>query len=90
MRKVIFISAPPQPTTRMEILHNTIRSTDVTLRYSTAMFSTKHGLLTKLAIIVVEVTGDGKTNEFWAWEHRNSTPVLYYLTLFWQLQPAIF
>uniref|UniRef100_A0A0N5AJA9 Protein-tyrosine-phosphatase n=1 Tax=Syphacia muris TaxID=451379 RepID=A0A0N5AJA9_9BILA len=71
---VMPVLPPPQPTSRIEILYNTVRSYDVTVRYSTAMFSTKHGLLLKSALIVTEVTNDGKSNEFWSWEHRNSTP----------------
>ena len=83
---VVFLNpmfpAPPQPTSRIEILRNTIRSTDVTIRYSTAMFSTKHGLLTKSAIIVAEVTDEGKMNDLWIWETRNTTPVRACWTFF--------
>ncbi|KHN72371.1 Tyrosine-protein phosphatase 10D [Toxocara canis] len=67
------ILPPPRPTARIEILRNTVRSTDVTVRYSTAMFSTKHGLLSKYAVIVSEVTGDERMNENRIFEHYNKT-----------------
>uniref|UniRef100_F1KQ32 Tyrosine-protein phosphatase 10D n=1 Tax=Ascaris suum TaxID=6253 RepID=F1KQ32_ASCSU len=64
---------PPRPTTRIEILRNTVRSTGVTVRYSTAMFNTKHGLLRKYSLIVGEVTDNGRMNENWIFEHHNKT-----------------
>uniref|UniRef100_A0AC35FTE1 Fibronectin type-III domain-containing protein n=1 Tax=Panagrolaimus sp. PS1159 TaxID=55785 RepID=A0AC35FTE1_9BILA len=67
------IMAPPRPASRVEILLNTVRSTDLTIRYNTIMFSTKHGLLTKTAIIVAQVSPDGKTNENWLFDSPNKT-----------------
>uniref|UniRef100_A0AC34RT11 Fibronectin type-III domain-containing protein n=1 Tax=Panagrolaimus sp. JU765 TaxID=591449 RepID=A0AC34RT11_9BILA len=67
------IMAPPRPSSRIEILPNTIRSTDLTIRYNTIMFSTKHGLLTKAAIIVAQVSSDGRTNENWFYDSPNKT-----------------
>uniref|UniRef100_A0A915ASM2 protein-tyrosine-phosphatase n=1 Tax=Parascaris univalens TaxID=6257 RepID=A0A915ASM2_PARUN len=64
---------PPRPTARIEILRNTVRSTGVTVRYSTAMFNTKHGLLRKYSLIVGEVTNNGRMNENWIFEHHNKT-----------------
>uniref|UniRef100_A0A7E4VXE1 protein-tyrosine-phosphatase n=1 Tax=Panagrellus redivivus TaxID=6233 RepID=A0A7E4VXE1_PANRE len=67
------IMAPPRPSSRIEILPNTVRSTDLTVRYNTVMFSTKHGLLTKVAVIAAQVSPDGKTNEHWLFESPNKT-----------------
>ncbi|VDK47267.1 unnamed protein product [Anisakis simplex] len=63
--------APPRPNVRVEVLRNTIHSNDVAVRYSTAMFSTKHGLLSKHALIVCEVANDGRLNENWIVEDGN-------------------
>lgn len=49
------ILAPPRPTSKIEVLHETITSTNLIIRFSTAMFNTKNGLLTKCALIVCEV-----------------------------------
>ena len=67
------IMAPPRPSSRIEILPNTVRSTDLTVRYNTMMFSTKNGFLTKASIIVAQVSPDGKTNENWFFDSPNKT-----------------
>lgn len=51
--------APPRPSGRVEILTETVHSTDVTVRFNTGAFSTKHGLLDKVALIVAQVGADG-------------------------------
>lgn len=51
------LPAPPKPFGRPEILYNTVRETDFSLRFNLSMFSTRNGLLEGYAVIVVE--GDG-------------------------------
>ncbi|KAK0395485.1 hypothetical protein QR680_001299 [Steinernema hermaphroditum] len=63
--------APPRPSSRIDVLPTTVHSTDLSIRYNTVMFSTKHGLLTKCAVIVAQVTPDGKLNENWIYDHEN-------------------
>ena len=46
------------------------------------MFSTKHGLLTKAAIIVAQVSPDGKTNENWLFDSPNKTLVIKHYIYF--------
>ncbi|VDM97045.1 unnamed protein product [Thelazia callipaeda] len=66
------ILPPPLPSSRVEIVHNTIHSTDLEIRYSTAMFNTKHGYLKKSALIVAEV-GDSKKNVDSITDQQNKT-----------------
>uniref|UniRef100_A0AC35U5L6 Protein-tyrosine-phosphatase n=1 Tax=Rhabditophanes sp. KR3021 TaxID=114890 RepID=A0AC35U5L6_9BILA len=54
------IGAPPRPSTPLEVVLNTIRSTDLTIKYNMAMLSSKNGALTKISVIVAEV--DPKTD----------------------------
>ncbi|CAG9537179.1 unnamed protein product [Cercopithifilaria johnstoni] len=54
------ILPPPHPSSRIEIIYNTIHSTDLGIRYSTSMFNTKHGYLKKSALIVAEVSNNNE------------------------------
>uniref|UniRef100_A0A1I8EDX7 protein-tyrosine-phosphatase n=1 Tax=Wuchereria bancrofti TaxID=6293 RepID=A0A1I8EDX7_WUCBA len=54
------ILPPPRPSSRIEIVYNTIHSTDMGIRYSTSMFNTKHGYLKKSALIVAEVSNNSE------------------------------
>lgn len=40
-----------------------MHSSDVTVRFNSAAFSTKHGLLSKVALIVAQVAADGRPND---------------------------
>uniref|UniRef100_A0A0K0EXU3 protein-tyrosine-phosphatase n=1 Tax=Strongyloides venezuelensis TaxID=75913 RepID=A0A0K0EXU3_STRVS len=53
------IGAPPKPSTTVEVIQNTIRSSDLSIRYNMRMLSSKNGPITKIGIIVAEV--DPKT-----------------------------
>uniref|UniRef100_A0A0N4YZZ3 protein-tyrosine-phosphatase n=1 Tax=Parastrongyloides trichosuri TaxID=131310 RepID=A0A0N4YZZ3_PARTI len=53
------LAPPPKPTTNIEVIQNTVRSTDLSIRYNMRMLSSKNGPITKIAIIVAEV--DPKT-----------------------------
>ncbi|CAD5215307.1 unnamed protein product [Bursaphelenchus xylophilus] len=73
------ILAPPRPAVRIEILKDSVRSTDLAIKFSSDNFSQKHGLLKMVAVIVAQVGSDGRPNEVgpedtWALEHvRNSS-----------------
>lgn len=54
------VTAPPRPSGRVEILLDSIHNNDVTVRFNSAAFSTKHGLLTKVALIIAQVGADGR------------------------------
>jgi hypothetical protein len=56
------ILAPPRPG-RVEIMTDSIHSTDITVRFNSAAFSTKHGLLFKVELIVAQVGADGRPND---------------------------
>uniref|UniRef100_A0A0K0ESF9 protein-tyrosine-phosphatase n=1 Tax=Strongyloides stercoralis TaxID=6248 RepID=A0A0K0ESF9_STRER len=53
------IGPPPKPTTSVEVIQNTVRSTDLSIRYNMRMLSSKNGPIIKIAIIVAEI--DPKT-----------------------------
>ncbi|VBB26466.1 unnamed protein product [Acanthocheilonema viteae] len=59
------ILPPPRPSSRIEIVYNTIHSTDLGIRYSTSMFNTKHGYLKKSALIVAETWGQARRFDLW-------------------------
>ncbi|EFO16117.2 hypothetical protein LOAG_12391 [Loa loa] len=54
------ILPPPRPSSGIEIVYNTIHSTDLGIRYSTSMFNAKHGYLKKSALIVAEVNNNNE------------------------------
>ncbi|VDN50009.1 unnamed protein product [Gongylonema pulchrum] len=81
--KVMSVLAPPRPSSRIEVVENTIHSTDLAIRYSTSVYNTKHGYLKKSALIVAEVSGnDGNAFSALA-EHQNKTFVSFF-----QLNPT--
>lgn len=55
--------APPKPSVRVEVVKESVHSTDLTVKFGTDTFSTKHGLLKKLSIIVAQIGADGRPNE---------------------------
>ncbi|KAI6184291.1 Protein-tyrosine-phosphatase [Aphelenchoides bicaudatus] len=57
------IAAPPRPSGRVEIISESVHSSDLTVSFNSAAFSTKHGLLTKVALIVSQVGPDGRPND---------------------------
>uniref|UniRef100_A0A8R1XN36 Fibronectin type-III domain-containing protein n=1 Tax=Onchocerca volvulus TaxID=6282 RepID=A0A8R1XN36_ONCVO len=59
------ILPPPRPLSRIEIMYNTVHSTDLEIRYSTSMFNTKHGYLKKSALIVAETWGQAQKFDLW-------------------------
>uniref|UniRef100_A0A0R3S235 protein-tyrosine-phosphatase n=1 Tax=Elaeophora elaphi TaxID=1147741 RepID=A0A0R3S235_9BILA len=67
------ILPPPRPSSRIEIVYNTIHSTDLEIRYSTSMFNTKHGYLKKSALIVTEVTNDNENTINSIVDNQNKT-----------------
>uniref|UniRef100_A0A914VWA9 Fibronectin type-III domain-containing protein n=1 Tax=Plectus sambesii TaxID=2011161 RepID=A0A914VWA9_9BILA len=79
------IWAPPKPQGTLEVLMNTVRVSDLTIRFSTELFSTRHGLLEKYAVIVVEVAAtdsdfstvfvDDLTNRTSTWGQVSRLPV---------------
>ncbi|KAH7716570.1 Protein-tyrosine phosphatase [Aphelenchoides avenae] len=70
------VLAPPRPNLRLDTVPDTIRSSDLTIRYNTAMFNTKHGLLRKIAIIVAQVAENGKINDIVAYTNNSSNDTL--------------
>ncbi|MCP9261710.1 Tyrosine-protein phosphatase 10D [Dirofilaria immitis] len=54
------ILPPPRPLSRIEVMHNTVHSTDLQIRYSTSMFNAKHGYLKKSALIVAEISNNNE------------------------------
>lgn len=58
------ILAPPRPSLRPELVPNSVHSLDFGVRYNAAMFSEKHGPLSKLAVIVFEVPYQKKGDMF--------------------------
>lgn len=75
----ITISAPPRPSSRVEIVYNTIHSTDMGIRYSTSMFNTKHGYLKKSALIVAEVSNNNENIINSIIDNQNKTLVRFSL-----------
>uniref|UniRef100_A0A915PW08 Fibronectin type-III domain-containing protein n=1 Tax=Setaria digitata TaxID=48799 RepID=A0A915PW08_9BILA len=67
------ILPPPRPSSRIEIVYNTIHSTDLGIRYSTSMFNTKHGYLKKSALIVAEVNDNNENIVHSIVENQNKT-----------------
>ncbi|TMS35191.1 hypothetical protein L596_002642 [Steinernema carpocapsae] len=65
------IMAPPRPSSRIDVLPTTVHNAELSIRYNTVMFSTKHGLLTKCSVIVAQVAPDGKLNENWIYDRDN-------------------
>ncbi len=53
---------PPKPSSRPEVLVNTVRRTDFSVWFNLSSLSTKHGLLQKYALIVAE--GEAPTAQF--------------------------
>ncbi|VDN85737.1 unnamed protein product [Brugia pahangi] len=67
------ILPPPRPSSRIEIVYNTIHSTDMGIRYSTSMFNTKHGYLKKSALIVAEVNNNNENTISSITDSQNKT-----------------
>ncbi|KAI6178884.1 Protein-tyrosine-phosphatase [Aphelenchoides besseyi] len=55
------IAAPPQPNAQIELVADSIRSTELTVRYTNAGFDPQNGLLSKVALIVSQVGPDGRS-----------------------------
>ncbi|CAJ0581335.1 unnamed protein product, partial [Mesorhabditis spiculigera] len=59
------IMAPPKPPSALDVVLDTISPQTMTIRYTTQMFDSKNGRVTKSAVIVAEVTEDGRVTETW-------------------------
>ncbi|RCN33711.1 fibronectin type III domain protein [Ancylostoma caninum] len=67
------IMAPPRTNLVPTVAPESITSHSLTVKYSSAMFDAKHGKITKSALLVAEVTEDGRVSETW----MNSENVTY-------------
>ncbi|EYB90795.1 hypothetical protein Y032_0214g2337 [Ancylostoma ceylanicum] len=67
------IMAPPRTNLVPSVAPESITSHSLTVKYSSAMFDAKHGKITKSALLVAEVTEDGRVSETW----MNSENVTY-------------
>ncbi|KIH47518.1 fibronectin type III domain protein [Ancylostoma duodenale] len=67
------IMAPPRTNLVPTVAPESITSHSLTVKYSSAMFDAKHGKIIKSALLVAEVTEDGRVSETW----MNSENVTY-------------
>uniref|UniRef100_A0A1I7X9F5 Protein-tyrosine-phosphatase n=1 Tax=Heterorhabditis bacteriophora TaxID=37862 RepID=A0A1I7X9F5_HETBA len=59
------IMAPPRPSIAPQVVVDSISSYSLSLRYSSSIFDPKHGRIVRSAVIVSEVTEDGRVSETW-------------------------
>ncbi|KAJ1359430.1 hypothetical protein KIN20_018155 [Parelaphostrongylus tenuis] len=59
------IMAPPRTAAVPKVDTNSITSYSLTLKYSPIMFDAKHGKIVRSALLVAEVTEDGRVSETW-------------------------
>ncbi|PAV90119.1 hypothetical protein WR25_13324 isoform C [Diploscapter pachys] len=65
--------APPRPTTIPQIVADSVGSQSVSVRYSAGLLNPKHGRIMRTALIVSEVTPEGKMSESWMLQSSNVT-----------------
>ncbi|CAJ0958775.1 unnamed protein product, partial [Mesorhabditis belari] len=66
------IMAPPKPLSTLDVVLDTISPQTMTIRYTTQMFDSKNGRVTKSAMIVAEVTADGRVSETWLYAENKT------------------